>query len=65
MVKYITQHVVQIEFDTETGKQRVIKQYATPIGKGSWEKKKPKPPKPPKKPPQQLLGAEVEEEYVE
>jgi len=57
MVKVRFQQTVQMEYDTDTGKSRVLKQYATPLGKGSWNRKKPS-----VKP---LLGGEVKEEWVE
>jgi len=40
MTKITLQTVVQYEYDTETQRTRVLKNYTTPIGEGSKAKKK-------------------------
>ena len=54
MVKLRFGTYTQWEYDTETGKQRVIKNFTKPVGKGT-EASKPKPVK---------LTTQLSEEYI-
>jgi len=45
MVKFVIQYTTQIEFDTETGRRRMVGSYTTELGKGWTKKKKPSKPK--------------------
>ena len=57
MVKLVFNTNVQYEYDTETNKTRVLKNYTVPMGKGNWQKKVVKTPK-------QLVSDTIEEEYI-
>jgi len=55
MAKIVLQTVCKYEYDTDTKKTRVLSNYTTPIGAGSWARKKaPKP----------LQPEEAEERYM-
>lgn len=59
MVKVRFNTTVKYEVDTETGATRILSKWTTPMGEGSWDKKKKKP-----KNQVELVSEEISEEYM-